>query len=339
MKDDQFGPRKRGGVNPDRTGRAAAGDALAIDLRALADRTARDLPTLHQTMLAAREGHAHNTPGGLVMSMLHGMKRRPMFSSLAVGAVIALALLVVPVSYTKTAGQDVTLTLSGPGLNDGIVRKIAKEYAAALQGKGVRVALEETTGASGRPERTFRLETRVASSSRRATERVASAFASALGDRGIVASAAVTPRTERVSGNVYAAAGNSICSLTIDRRGRSAEEVEASIKSQLEAAGIQNPTVDVTLDGNLTTVQIKANDACGREGETQCQIKLQVHGEGADEAQMVTLHCGPNCSPEEIRARIRDELQARGIDADVTVTSDGCGTDSCRVEVRVEREQ
>lgn len=274
------------------------------------------------------------------MSVIRSMKNRPMFSSIALGAVVALALLVVPVSYQRTVGQEVALTLASPDLDMAVVPKVAKEFGAALGGGAVRVEVEEARDASGAARRTFRLESRVDSRSRGATERVASAFAAALAERGIVASVAVTPLTERVSGSVYAAAGNTIVNLTIDWRGKTPTEVAASIKSQLEAAGIQNPDVNVTRDGDLTTVQIKAEDACGEGAGKDCEIQLRVDGEGAGDVEQVMLHCDPNATCDQIEARIRDELRSRGIDADVTVTGQcGGGTcnGTCEVEVRVER--
>ncbi len=340
MNDDRNRTPGMEGASPGQPGSGAADDALAGDFRALRARSARDLPTVHQTALTARSGHERATRGGIVMSMIRSMKTRPMFSSIAIGGVVALALLVVPVSYQRTVGQEVVLTLSSPDLDMAVVPKVAKEFGAALGGGAVRVGLEETRDASGAARRAFRLEARVDSRSRGATQRVANAFAAALAERGIVASVAVTSLTERVSGNVYAAAGNSIINLTIDWRGKTAPEIAASIKSQLEAAGIQNPDVNVTLDGNLTTVQIKADDARGEGAGKDCEIQLRVDGEGAGGVDQVTLHCDPNATCDQIRARIQDELRARGIDADVTVTGQcGGGTCSgtCEVEVRVER--
>lgn len=277
------------------------------------------------------------------MTMFRSMKTRPMLSSIAVGAVVALALLIVPISYQRTVGHEVALTLTSPALDMEVVPKIAKEFGAALGGGAVRVEVEDSADPSGAPARTVRLASRVPSRSRGATERLASAFAAALGARGIPAAVAVAPLTERVSGNVYAAAENSICNLTIDWKGKTASEIEASIRSQLEAAGVQNPDVRVSVDGDLKTVQIKAEDACGEgSGRQECEIQLRVAGEGADDVDQVTLHCEPNATCDQIRARIQDELRSRGIDADVTVTGQ-CGgtagscTGNCKVEVKVER--
>jgi len=266
-----------------------------------------------------------------------------MFSSLALGAVIAVALLIVPVSYVRTVGQDVALTFSAPGLGKEAVDAIAKEYRTTLGGDGVRVSVEEAGCEAAGSQRTYHLATHVASKSRGATERVATAFAGALANRGIAATVAVSPRTEKVSGNVYAAAGNSICSLTIDRTGKTAEELEASIRSQLEAAGVQNPTVDVAVDGDRTTVQIQCQGTGCQPGAGQCEIKLKLDDAGAgdanetNEANVVTLQCDPNTTPEQLKAHIEEELRSRGINANVTVTSEGADGQR-KIEVKVEKQ-
>lgn len=347
MNDDRTRQPGRQGESPERPGFAAADDALAIDFRALRERSARDQSTLNHTMHTARLGRERTTRGGFVMSLFQSMKTRPMFSTLALGGVIAAALLIVPISYVRTVGQEVALTMSSPGLDKEVVQKIANEYREALQSDGVRVALEVKDDGTGAPARIYRLETSVAERSRAATERVAAAFANALSERGITAAVAVTPRTERVSGNVYAAAGNSIINLTIDRRGKTADQIRESITSQLTAAGIENPDVNVTLDGNQTTVKIKADNACGDSGTTECEFRLRVEGEGAgnEEAHMVTFQCDPNATCDQMREQIKEQLRSRGVDAEVSVTGqcgDGQGcTGACEVEVKVEarREQ
>lgn len=342
MNDDRVTNGRAGGLPLGRADRVPAGDALAADLRALRDRSARGLPTLNDTALALSIERQRITRGGSLVSMFRFMKSRPMFSSVALGGVIAAALLVVPVSYNRTVGHDVSLTLTGHGLDHPLMQKVAKEYKAALEGEGVRIAVEETDDISGRPVRRATLTTSVASRSRGAVTRVAEAFAGALGERGLEAAVAVTPRTEHVSGNVYAAAGNACINLTIDRQGKTADEIKASITSQLEAAGIQNPDVDVTLDGNLTTVKIQADNAYGDSGTAQCEIRLKVDGEGAGEAHPVSIHCDPNATCAEMEARIKEELRSRGVDADVTVTGSDCSqgrpcAGACQVEVKVER--
>jgi hypothetical protein len=342
MNDDRVTNGTGSGTPLRRADRVLAGDALAADLRALRARSARVLPTLNDTALALSMERPRVTWGGSLVSMFRFLKSRPVFSSAALVGLVAAALLVIPVSYQRTVGHDVSLTLSGYGLDPSFLQRVAKEYAAALDGEGVRIAIEETDDITGRPTRRATLTTSVAARSRGTVEGVAQAFAAALHDRGLDAAVAVAPRTEHVSGNVYAAAGNACINLSIDRRGKTADEIRASITAQLEAAGIRNPDVNVTLDGNLTTVKIQADNACGDGGAAQCEIRLKVDGEGAEEAHPVSIHCDPNATCDEMEARIREELRARGVDADVTVTGSECShgqpcTGACQVEVKVER--
>jgi hypothetical protein len=74
------------------------------DLRALAESSARGLPTLDQTARAVSDARALRT-GGSFMSIV----RKPLFATAAAAAVV-VAVLVCPVPYTRTVGYDLTVT-------------------------------------------------------------------------------------------------------------------------------------------------------------------------------------------------------------------------------------
>jgi len=321
MNDDRVGNDRPGPF-----GRSAADDALAADLNALRAASARDLPTLDDTARAIARGRPRSTDGGSLMARIQNLKSRPFTLALVCGAVVALALVFVPISYQRTVGHDVTLTVSASGLDEGLIRKIAKEYRTALGAEGLRVEM----GDAG-----CELTASVSNRSRRAVESVASAFASTLASRGIAATARVTPRVERTSGNVYAAAASRVIELDIDGRGKSAAEMEASLRSQLETAGIANSTVSVSKDGDQTRVEIHADESEGTDEHRELQLNLHAQGEGSDQSQALIIRPSENATPDEIKAQIEGELRARGVEGNVSVTSDS--TDGKRrVEVRVE---
>ncbi len=328
MNDDRVGNDR-----PGTFGQSAAEDALAADLNALRSESARGIPTLDDTARAISADRQRDSNGGTLMAKIQNLKSRPMYLALACGAVVALALVFVPISYQRTVGHDATLAVAASGLDEGLIMKIAKEYRTAIGAEKMSVEMQ-----NGRCE----LTARVPSRSRREVESVASVFASSLAARGITAEAHVTPRVEKVSGNVYAAAGCSIVNLTIDRRGKTADEVKASITQQLEAAGIHNPSVDVSLDGNETTVKIHAENV-GADGQAaECEFQLRVQGEGSDEAHMLSIHCDPNQTCDQMREQIQGELRSRGVEAEVTVTGSQCSqgqpcSGKCEVQVKVER--
>jgi hypothetical protein len=116
---------------------------IEADLKALADASARGLPTLEQTARAVTVARTQPS-GGRIMSIV----RKPLFAT-AFAAAVVVAVLVCPVPYTRTVGYELTVTGAG-----GRVAKLrvpaknaaqAERRAAELREKGAKVAVAART--------------------------------------------------------------------------------------------------------------------------------------------------------------------------------------------------
>ncbi|MCA1663839.1 MAG: hypothetical protein LC659_06160 [Myxococcales bacterium] len=116
---------------------------VEMDLKALAEASARGLPTLDQTGRALTVARTQPT-GGTIMSIV----RKPLFAS-ALAAAVTAAVLVSPVPYTRTVGYELTVTSAA-----GRVAKIrvpaknaaqAERRAAELRNHGAMVAVAPRT--------------------------------------------------------------------------------------------------------------------------------------------------------------------------------------------------
>jgi hypothetical protein len=295
--------------------RDAAESALHEDLRALHAASLRDLPTIEQTARLSYQVRAGGHPGGFLMSSFRFLRSRPWPATALAAAAIAAALLLIPVSYQKTVGHDVTLTLAAPGLDTGQIQKIASELRSALRAATLSVRQEEGSGPV--------LTARVSGRSGTAVARVAEAFAHELTTRGIAASARITPRTERVLGNVYAFARDNIIEIRVSSEGKTPEQVEAEIKDQLEAAGIENPTVEYSRDGNQQTLKVQVTKTAADGEDTtstpEFHISVDGHEPGPNDKRCdVRVRRTPGMTDEEVIADVQRQLQAQGVDADVT---------------------
>jgi hypothetical protein len=295
--------------------RDAAERTLHEDLRALRAASLRDLPTLEQTARLSREMRAGHQPGGFLMSSFRFLRTRPWPATALAAAAIAAALLLIPVSYQKTVGHDVTLTVAAPGLDVGQIQKIAAEFKTALHAASLSVRQEDGGGPV--------LTARVPGRSDAALRRVADAFSRELTARGIAASARITPRTERVLGNVYAFARDNIIEIRVSSEGKTPEQVEADIRSQLEAAGIENPTVEYRREGNQTTLKVEMTRTAADGADTTCpEVRVSVDGHEPgpnDHRCEVRVRRTPGMTDADVIADVQNQLQAQGIDAEVTM--------------------
>jgi hypothetical protein len=293
--------------------------ALARDLRALRSTTDRDLLAPEDTAraLAAEAAGAAARP----IEEDFWMKRRRMLSArpglaTAGALVIAAAVLgIVPISFERTTGHDVRLALAGGAPDPSSLGRIASEFKNAVGAPDVRVA-----AALGPEGPATMLAASVPARSRSGVERTAQAFASALTARGIPASATVAARKERVASNVYALAMARVIELNIRRAGRSPAEIEADIRGQLEAAGLQDPQVQVTKDGDQTTVQIQ--EQCNEPGEER-QIQVKLHADGEDPANtrmhQFQVERRPGMTDADIKAEIERQMREAGVEGTVEV--------------------
>ncbi len=229
------------------------------DLDALRETSARDLPTLGNSMsrtrsrsIAATHWKEH------LMSVVESPKGRPWIVTAGIATLIALVALVVPISYERTTGHDVSLVL-GDLRDVASAAGIAQEMKSALGSEQVSVSSTVSTHGSN-----VTLQGFVPARSGMNAAARAQALAKELNARGFTASATTTPRRERVSGSVYAYARD--LSIRVETEGKTAAQIEDEIRQQLAAAGVTNTTVSVTDEGKARQVMIKAENH-GQPGE------------------------------------------------------------------------
>lgn len=291
---------------------------IAADLRALGTRTARRLPTPAQTEAALRRELYEGPPkerkrqrGGLLMDTMRRLRPRRLLTGLCAAAAGA-ALLVMPVSYERTVGHDVRLTISGPGPGPGDVQALARRARAALQAEAVQVRADgaETT-----------LELRVPVRSRAEVARRAELAVREVQAGGARATVAITPRREQVQGRVYAMALDKVIEVRVDMTGKTQAQIEEEIRAQLQAGGIADPEVAVERSGDKTRVEIGA-EVDGPEGKRQMRIVRQQQGG----PQQIELRIGdlddrrePGMTDDQLREKIERQLRAKGLDPEVQV--------------------
>lgn len=209
---------------------------------------------------------------------------RPLFSTLAAVALGLFVAFGLPVSFDKTVGHDVTLTLEGDGVDAARAGAIAREMKTLLGADAVRVEAE-----AGDAGAAYRLAASLSSRDGTAVRRSAEALAGALNGAGIAAKAAVTPRIEHVSGTVVAFAADRAVRIATD--GKSDFQLESEIRDALLAAGLQVANVSVSRDA---------------DGQTKVEIGVEQHADSPGEAL--------EAMPEIILTKDGQDL--RGGDAD-----------------------
>ena len=194
-------------------------------------------------------------------------------TALAATTALALALLMVPISYDKVVAHDVTLTIDG-NLDRELVQGISEEFSKALDAENVNL-----TSTADNVWVKYELQARAQDD---AAVAISEAFARTLTERGINATVTSTPIMERVSSNVYAMAYNNVIHISIDDK--SSEELAAEIAAQFEAAG---------LDAEVSVIM---------EGDEQMMIEVRAMSDGSvpegGEPQIVLTSGGePLCGP------------------------------------------
>ncbi|MGZ3442331.1 MAG: hypothetical protein ACXVDD_22580, partial [Polyangia bacterium] len=141
----------------------------------------------------------------------------------------------------------------------------------------------------------------------------------------------VAARTERVWGSVYAMAKEKLLDVHVELDGRTDAQVADDIKQQLASGGWSADDVTVERSADGSTVAIEAQDGNGRH------MKLVRKASGGEEKSM-DLELGgidderePGMTDAQLRDKILKQLQARGLDGDVTV-------EGGRIEVRAKKE-
>ncbi|HET9886756.1 MAG TPA: hypothetical protein VFR10_04525 [bacterium] len=311
------------------------------DLAAFRKMTEQDVPELSHVARAVR-----NLPSQSEERALMKLFRNHPFMAPAVMTLAVLFLVMfLPVSFDRTVGQDVSLKLSGVALDQARVKALATEMKSQLGAEHVEVRTEENTGTPSFEFRAF-----VASKSDRQAHYVLDAFHRTLTEQGLLVTTSLTPRVERVSGNVAAYAAENV--IHINTQGKSASQIESEIRSAMIAAGMDNVQVSVTdrPEGGRE-VRIEAERETTQPGQEIAEPQVVLEGEGQatdpdaqrvkvrklkDEAGAISLvvdvqdknHSATatvqnpdSMSESAVASEIRSQLFAAGIDADVTFTN------------------
>jgi type IV pilus biogenesis protein CpaD/CtpE len=322
------------------------------DLHAFREATARDLPPLeqHVTTIRSRRLAAAHSWRERFMSLSQLPKSRPWLASGVAVVALAVAMLVIPISYQRTTGHHVALTISG--MSDAQMRAVASELKALLHSNDVALQARNENGTP-----VFELETSVPTTAGVDAAAVAQAFAKNLTARGYRASAVTSPIRERVSGSVYAYAKDLVIKVSTD--GKSSAQIEAEIRQRLAEAGITDAQVSVTdEDGNARKVKLEVKRTA-EDKTPESNISLQLTRDGKALAgpgltieirktrtsSGVTVHLDVNQSGKKtsieianadamtdaaLKAEIESRLRQAGIDAQVTVTNGQIGIEAAK---------
>lgn len=173
------------------------------------------------------------------MALFQSIRTRPAAAALAFGAFAVLVAMVVPVSYERVTGQDVSLTVAGSGIGSTEIAGVAQGFKKALGAGSVMV---EAISDGGAPS--FVLRTTVPKHMGADLKRETADFASALAAKGYAASVQVAPHREKVRYPAVAYAFDQIIQISVD--GKSAAALQQEIQSRLAQAGVPNAQVSVT---------------------------------------------------------------------------------------------
>jgi hypothetical protein len=312
-------------------------ESFEHDLSALRDLSDRDLPGLETSLRAARRRAAGENREGFAMA-LRMLKARPALTTVLAAFVVAAALLVIPISYERTVGYDVALSLDGGNVAQDQIQEIARGFQETLGARTARVTRAMDNG---------HLSYRVEALTSRDVRAAAAAFARGLRNLGYTATVSATPRREAVSTNVYAYAMSRVIEISTD--GKSAAQLESEIRSRLAAAGVTQATVSVTDGSQGTQVKIRAEHVNPSAGQEVPELVLTKNGKPIDDSNSVrvmekkdasgTLAMSvvvrvdgksttveiPNpgaLTDAALAARIQSQLLTAGMDAIVTVHGD-----------------
>ena len=172
---------------PARKGSAAK--QIDDDLRALSKSSGERIPELGRSVTAvrSRRGSVAQRLGDTLMPITNTLTRRPWLTTAAIAATAVLVFTVVPISYERTTGADVALTVAG--VNDlSQSEDIANEMKRVLGASQVSINAEASDAGA-----TLTLESFVPGSSGVNAAARAKVLAKELSARGYSASAVTTP--------------------------------------------------------------------------------------------------------------------------------------------------
>jgi hypothetical protein len=243
------------------------------------------------------------------MATMGSLKQRPWLATAVAVVVVAFALLVIPFSYERVSGHQVSLALAGKNLGMDQVGLIAKEMKALLHTEHVMVRAEESGGAPS-----FVLTGTAPPSAGVNAVAAAHAFETELGRMGYSASASVSSVRERVNGTVYAYAYDRVIEINLD--GKSASAIESEISQRLAEAGVKDAQVSVTKkeDGDQHELKVKVEAHQTSDGGTSSPAEIP---------QLVLKQDGAPIGGKGFTVRIEKHHSLDGATLAIHVTQDG----------------
>jgi hypothetical protein len=194
------------------------------------------------------ESHPARTPRKERLRMaelthkLSARKRLGFTLGIAVAALLFFVL--VPFSYDRVVGYD--LTISGIPAGQQIQTGTVIKALDALGIMGASVSVEY-----GTPEMAVHIMNLTDPD---AARKASAAFTTVTGLKG---ETEIEPRVETVSGSLYAQVRDKLTVIEVGTEGGTPEEVQAEIESKLAAMGFAEAKADVTVDDSGTaTIQI-----------------------------------------------------------------------------------
>ena len=232
------------------------------------------------------------------MSAVTITKRRPWLVTLLAAVVVAVALLAVPVSYERTTGHQVDLTIAG-ALEPARLGPIAGQFKAALGAGPVEVRIENGNTV---------LSAFLPKSARSFSPALAQAFAKELSAKGYHATASTETVKEKTSGNVYAFAAEQV--IRIEGTNKTAAQLESEIRQRLSQAGVPD-------------AQVKVTDQPGGGRNIEVTMERQrVGASSVPEPQVPTIQITKNGMP----------VEGEGLEIRVEKMKTADGTETMKVE-------
>jgi len=187
-----------------------AGREIARDLDALAAHSQHAVPDLADSLVAARRRFtAAPRWKELLMPITNSAVRRPWLAAAAVTVLVVLGAL-CPISWQRTVGHDVALTLTGVH-DTAPATAIAQQMKSVLGADHVSVRAEALSGGAALTFAAY-----VPAGHGIDAPARAEALAAALRSRGYTATVSATPRREQIAGTVYAYARDLVVRVETD---------------------------------------------------------------------------------------------------------------------------
>jgi hypothetical protein len=313
---------------------------IVRDLEALAAHARHAVPDLADSLTAARRRH-RATPRWkeLLMPITESPARRPWLAAAAVAVLVVLGAL-CPISWQRTVGHDVALTLTGVH-DTAHASAIANEMKSVLGVDHVSMRADALSGGAALSFAAYVPAGHGIDAAARAQ-----ALAAALRSRGYAATVSATPRREQIAGTLYAYARDLVVRVETD--GKTAAQIEADIRSQLAAAGVSNTQVSVTDQGDRREVKVTAESHDPNHAPDDLKLELTKDGRpvadtngmrvqmkklirnGVETMVIDVVARGrtatvnvPNASrlsDAQLRLAVESQLRAAGLDLAVTVS-------------------